>query len=64
MSKDSPSTWMTFKEALDHLGVSRATLYRWCTAGTIPHRWVGAQLRFVPSELREWSKQRSKRKAS
>lgn len=49
-AKDNPK-WLTFKQALEYLGVSRATLYRWTTAGKVSCRWVGPQLRYVPKEL-------------
>lgn len=42
-------------EVADHLGVSRQTVYNWCKTTSIPHRQVGAILRFNLAEVDAWS---------
>lgn len=42
-------------EVAAHLGVDRATVYRWCKTTGIPHRRIGSTLRFNLSEVDAWS---------
>lgn len=42
-------------DVADHLGVDRATVYRWCKTTNIPHRRVGTTIRFNIAEVDAWS---------
>jgi excisionase family DNA binding protein len=44
--------WMTAGEAAAYLKVSRPTIYRWASAGLLPHYQVGqSDWRFRPEDL-------------
>lgn len=45
---------MDFKETLQYLKTSRATLYRWATEGTIPAIKMGERWRFKLSHIDKW----------
>jgi excisionase family DNA binding protein len=45
-------------EAARALGIQPATLYTWVTRRKIPFVKVGGALRFRPSALQEWLRQR------
>ena len=47
------SLW-TVSDAANFLRMSRDWVYRAAERGDLPYRKVGANLRFVPSELRAW----------
>lgn len=51
-----PKVWLTPEEAAGYLGTSRATIYKWVGAGSIPfHRIPGSSLiRFKIADLDEW----------
>jgi excisionase family DNA binding protein len=49
----------TAEDVAGYLRVSRKTVYHWAEAGTIPHRKLGALLRFVPAEVRAWAEGRT-----
>ena len=41
--------------AAEYLGMSKHWVYRAVAAGALPHRKIGASVRFMPSELRSWA---------
>ncbi len=43
------------------LGIKKATLYGWVHKGKIPVIKVGSRLRFKPSEISRWLKQRERK---
>ena len=48
--------WISIQEAADLLGVSIATLRRWCRDGVVPtHRLGPRLLRFDTAELLAWA---------
>jgi len=51
-----PKVWLTPEEAATYLGTSRATIYKWVGAGSIPfYRIPGSSLiRFKVADLDEW----------
>ena len=49
---------ITFREALDIIGVSRNTLYAWVEEGKVPSHRVGGRILFYEAELRQWMRQR------
>jgi excisionase family DNA binding protein len=51
---------LTAGQAAAHLGVSIATIRRWCDAGELPHwKTPGGQRRFDAEQLSEWLRSRS-----
>lgn len=42
-------------DVAEHLGVDRATVYRWCKTTAIPHRKVGSTIRFNLAEVDSWA---------
>lgn len=47
------------QEAADLLGLKKSTIYQKVSKGELPHVKKGRSLWFVPSELREWDRQRT-----
>ncbi|MHB1505277.1 MAG: helix-turn-helix domain-containing protein [Sulfobacillus sp.] len=53
--------WLSMPEAADMLGVSMATLRRWCRDGVVPvHRLGPRLLRFEAVELRAWATEQTR----
>lgn len=42
------------EEAAEYLGIRPKTLYEWVRTGRVPHRKLGFNVRFDPTELAEW----------
>src|SRR5205085_2905115 len=54
-----PDALLTMDEISIYLGVSKRTLKKWVTNGTIPHRRLGkkwGRVRFSKDEVDQWSK--------
>jgi excisionase family DNA binding protein len=49
---------LTVKELANYLGVNRFSVYRWVEQQKIPHRRVGALIRFDPREVEEFMARR------
>ena len=47
---------LTVAEAAELLGCSPRSIYGWIAERRIPYRKLGRAVRFVPSELLEWTK--------
>jgi excisionase family DNA binding protein len=45
---------MTVQQVADLLQVSRDWVYRHVADGTLPHRKLGAHLRFVRADIEKW----------
>jgi len=45
---------LNVKQVADLLGVSRATIYEWCSRRQIPHLKVGRRTAFDPEEIKQW----------
>ena len=43
------------REAAEFLSVKLRTIYAWAAQGKIPYRRAGTELRFLRSELLEWT---------
>lgn len=41
-------------QAADYLGIRPKTLYEWVRTGRVPHRKLGFNVRFDPTELESW----------
>ncbi|MHB1505289.1 MAG: helix-turn-helix domain-containing protein [Sulfobacillus sp.] len=53
--------WLSMPEAAEMLGVSMATLRRWCRDGVVPvHRLGPRLLRFEAAELRAWATEQTR----
>ncbi len=53
--------WLSMPEAAELLGVSIATLRRWCRDAVVPvHRLGPRLLRFDAAELQEWAQNQSR----
>ena len=52
-TSDDEDLW-DVRRASKHLGMSTHWTYRAVAAGTLPHRKIGAAVRFVPGEIRAW----------
>lgn len=52
--------YMTPRQVAEFLGKSADWVRRRVADGTMPHRYVGRDLRFVPSEVREWVDQQTR----
>lgn len=56
MCEQDPDRLMDVAEAAALLGMKPGTLYSWASKKRVPHRKVGAALRFHRGELLEWTK--------
>jgi excisionase family DNA binding protein len=45
---------MSVKQLASLLGISRATLYEWCSDRQIPHLKVGRRTAFDPKQIEQW----------
>lgn len=50
-----PQELWTPRDVADYLRVSRSTIYNLVGRRAIPHRRIGALIRFVPGEVRSWA---------
>ena len=46
---------MTVDDMATYVNASRSWVYQQAAAGRIPCRKIGGLLRFIPSEIREWT---------
>jgi excisionase family DNA binding protein len=53
---EDPDKLLDVNEAAALLLVKPGTLYSWASRGKVPHRKVGALLRFHRGDLMEWTK--------
>lgn len=60
-NEDTKKKLLTVKDTAKFFDVSEKTVYRWATAGTIPHIRVGDQYRFSSDELIAWGQTTGKR---
>jgi excisionase family DNA binding protein len=54
-SAHQPKLW-SVKEAARYLDCSVSWIYQQSAKGLLPHRKLGASLKFIPSELEDWVK--------
>jgi len=47
---------MTVKDVAAYFKVSRSWVYQHAASGQLPYRKIGGNLRFIPSEIREWAR--------
>ncbi len=55
-----PEQLLTVQQVAEFLGVCRATVYRLCTEGRLPHTRVLNSIRFRPPDIRRWLAQAAK----
>jgi excisionase family DNA binding protein len=48
--------YLTVSEAAEILRINKYTVYKWCETGRLPVRKFGKSLRFLESELEEFSR--------
>jgi len=54
MDEKPVARWLSVDEIADHLGVRRATIYKWITRKTMPAHKVGRLWKFKVDEVDEW----------
>ena len=54
MQNEKPEM-LSAEEAAEYLGVHKATVWKWCRQGKLPHyRYPGNSIRLDKDELRQW----------
>lgn len=61
MVGSTKSSFLSVKETAALLDVSEKTVYRWLSAGTIPHSKVGEQYRFSREDIISWGQSTGRR---
>ncbi len=59
MDTHDPDRLLDINEAAELLQVKPGTLYSWIAKGKVPHRKVGALVRFHRGELMAWTVERA-----
>ena len=54
MNESTISRWLSVQEIATHLGVQRATIYKWITRKSMPAHKVGRLWKFKVDEVDEW----------
>jgi len=54
MEEMSVSRWVSVDEIAEHLGVRRATIYKWITRKNMPAHKLGRLWKFKVDEVDEW----------
>jgi excisionase family DNA binding protein len=57
--KGVPPSLLSMTEAATYVGISKATLYEWCSQRKIPHVKVGRLTKFDLRTLEKWIERRT-----
>lgn len=60
LAEPMPSAMYTPKEAMHLLGISRRTLHKWLSEGTLEHIKIGQVIRIPKESILEYKKRRKK----